>query len=245
MHGLQYCVEHLSVSTRCLACVHLPTPGSCVLWISACSQAGHRLLSSWTDTACAAIHACMGRHGCACDNACLHLGMTMQGCMKATVPGSVLTSVMGKHQPVIALSETHAISQQLSAECATAQRSKAGNQRGNAASRQDSSRPVSMLKVVVLPAPFTPSRPKHSPSGMPSQSPSTALTGGLKLPWLYCFSSPFSSTCHCCCLLPVSTTYMLSGSAMLLSGSAMLLSGSVMHAVRVTHAAVRVSHACC
>ena len=30
------------------------------------------------------------------------------------------------------------------------------------------SSPVSILKVLVLPAPFTPSKPKHSPCGMPT-----------------------------------------------------------------------------
>lgn len=70
---------------------------------------------------------------------------------------------------------------------------------------------MSMLKVVVFPAPFTPSRPKHSPSGMPSHSPSTALTGGRKLPWLYCFSRPFSRTCHCCCLVPAHTNSLSEG----------------------------------
>jgi len=35
-----------------------------------------------------------------------------------------------------------------------------------------------MLKVVVLPAPLTPSSPKHSPLGIPKQSPLTATLGG-------------------------------------------------------------------
>ncbi len=35
--------------------------------------------------------------------------------------------------------------------------------------------PVRMLKVVVLPAPFTPRRPKHSPLGMASVMPPTAV----------------------------------------------------------------------
>ena len=74
---------------------------------------------------------------------------------------------------------------------------------------------MSMLKVVVFPAPFTPSSPKHSPSGMPSHSPSTALTGGLKLPWLYCFSRPFSRTCHCCCLVPASVNSLSEGLSVL------------------------------
>ena len=38
--------------------------------------------------------------------------------------------------------------------------------------------PVSMLKVVVFPAPLTPSKPKHSPLGMPRLIPETAFLAG-------------------------------------------------------------------
>ena len=41
--------------------------------------------------------------------------------------------------------------------------------------------PVRMLKVVVLPAPFTPSSPKHSPLGMARLIPPTAILEGLML----------------------------------------------------------------
>ena len=55
--------------------------------------------------------------------------------------------------------------------------------------------PVTILNVVDLPAPFTPSSPKHCPRGMPSQSPSTARTGGCLKPWLKRFCSPSTTTC--------------------------------------------------
>ena len=41
--------------------------------------------------------------------------------------------------------------------------------------------PVKILKVVVLPAPLTPSKPKHSPFGRPRLIPSTAFLEGMTL----------------------------------------------------------------
>ena len=43
--------------------------------------------------------------------------------------------------------------------------------------------PVRSLNKVVFPAPFTPSRPKHWPSGIPKHSSSTAT----KIPLVLCF----------------------------------------------------------
>jgi hypothetical protein len=57
--------------------------------------------------------------------------------------------------------------------------------------------PVRIRNVVVLPAPLSPSSPKHSPRPMPSQRPATARVGGCPPPVLYDLATPSSSTCHC------------------------------------------------
>ena len=54
--------------------------------------------------------------------------------------------------------------------------------------------PVSTWKTVVFPAPFTPSRPKHSPCPTMALIPVTALTGGRPRPTGYDFFKPSNST---------------------------------------------------
>ena len=63
--------------------------------------------------------------------------------------------------------------------------------------------PVSILKVVVLPAPLTPSRPKHWPAGTPTQRWSTAAIRPFFPGDQYTWKSKQPSDC-CCCLLRLS-----------------------------------------
>lgn len=71
-----------------------------------------------------------------------------------------------------------------------------------ASPRVTSTSPVSILKVVVLPAPLTPSNPKHWPGGTPTHKWSTAIIlpflPGAQYTWNRqpCFKFSSSASCY-------------------------------------------------